>query len=354
TSALDRAQVERFFAIIRDLKQQGRAMIFISHRMDEITAIGDRVTVIRDGRTVGTWRLDETDAASIIAHMVGEPSSPASLGRCPEGAEGSQRDPGHSDHVGSPSGLRPPPPTALGEGIALSVRGLAGQGFEAVAFDLHRGEILGFGGLHGQGQSAVLRTLFGALPRSAGDVTRGDTSLPLRTPREAIRRGIAYVSGDRRRDGVIQGRPIIENLTPIHYLRRRLVLARPSVLQQKAQAAVAALNTKFAGFAHAIDSLSGGNQQKVVIARWLIDRPDVLLLDDPTKGIDLSAKADLFALIRALARDGLAIVLYSSEDAELLGNADRILVFNGGRIRRELTGAERTRYNLYHAAYEAA
>ncbi len=338
TSALDRAQVERFFAIIRDLKAQGRAMVFISHRMDEITAIGDRVTVIRDGRTVGTWRLAETDAATIIAHMVGDDSLGARASRPHQGESMSgpeARAPGEKD-------------------IALSVRRLDGQGFNDVTFDLHRGEILGFGGLHGQGQSAVLRTLFGALPRAAGDVTRGDTALSLRTPRDAIRRGIAYVSGDRRRDGVIQGRPILENLTPIHYLRQRLMLARPAVLQQKARAAVDALNTKFAGFAHAIDSLSGGNQQKVVIARWLIDPPDVLLLDDPTKGIDLAAKADLFALIRTLARDGMAIVLYSSEDAELLGNADRILVFNGGRIRRELAGAERTRYNLYHAAYEAA
>jgi len=346
TSALDRAQVERFFAIIRDLKQHGRAMIFISHRMDEIAAIGDRVTVIRDGRTVGTWRLADTDAATIIAHMVGEPNdSPGARASRPHQGESLLSPDRSGPEARAPGGE---------EDIALSVRGLGGQGFTDIAFDVHEGEILGFGGLHGQGQSAVLRTLFGALPRTDGDVKRGATSLFTRTPREAIRRGIAYVSGDRRRDGVIQGRPIIENLMPIHYLRQRLVLARPSALQQKAQAAVDALHTKFAGFAHAIDSLSGGNQQKVVIARWLIDRPDVLLLDDPTKGIDLAAKADLFTLIRALARDGLAIVLYSSEDAELLGNADRILVFNGGRIRRELAGTERTRYNLYHAAYEAA
>ena len=118
--------------------------------------------------------------------------------------------------------------------------------------------------------------------------------------------------------------------------------------------AVEALKTKFAGFSHPIGSLSGDNQQKIVIARWLIDRPDVLLLDDPTKGIDLSAKADLFSLIRKLAAEGLAIALYSSEDAELLANSDRILVFNGGHVTRELTGEERTRFNLTQAAYEAA
>ena len=141
---------------------------------------------------------------------------------------------------------------------------------------------------------------------------------------------------------------------PIHYLRDRLLLASPASLREKAKPAVEALHTKFAGFSHPINSLSGGNQQKIVIARWLIDRPDVLLLDDPTKGIDLSAKADLFTLIRKLAEEGVGIVLYSSEDAELLNNADRILVFNGGSVSRELTGGERTRYNLYQAAYEAA
>ena len=132
------------------------------------------------------------------------------------------------------------------------------------------------------------------------------------------------------------------------------MIARPSSLKNKAMPALAAMHTKFASLFHPINSLSGGNQQKVIIARWLIDRPDVLLLDDPTKGIDLSAKADLFALIRQLAADGLGILLYSSEDAELLGNANRILVFNGGSVTRELTGDDRTRYNLYQAAYEAA
>jgi ribose transport system ATP-binding protein len=236
----------------------------------------------------------------------------------------------------------------------MAVKGLAGPGFVNVGFDLAKGEILGFGGLHGQGQSAVLRAIFGAAPIASGEIALNGKPLQPGSPRDTIRRGCAYVSGDRSRDGVIHGRPIIENVTPVHYLRDRLLLARPSSLRGKAMTALEALHTKFAGLGQPINSLSGGNQQKVVIARWLIDRPDVLLLDDPTKGIDLSAKADLFALIRKLAEEGLGIVLYSSEDAELLNNADRILVFNGGSVTRELTGAERTRYNLYQAAYEAA
>ncbi|MCO5155644.1 MAG: sugar ABC transporter ATP-binding protein [Aquamicrobium sp.] len=328
TSALDRAQVDRFFEILRRLKGEGRAMVFISHRMDEIFAIGDRVTVIRDGRTVATMATADTDPAAVIRLMVGEQEELAAV-------------------------AVPAEAQADGE-TALSVSGLSGPGFADVGFELKRGEILGFGGLHGQGQSAVLRALFGALPIHAGTVALRGRPVRAAGPAEAIEQGFAYVSGDRRRDGVVTGRPILENVVPIHYLRQRLKLARPARLREVATPAVAAMKTRFAGFSHPVDSLSGGNQQKVVIARWLIDRPEILLLDDPTKGIDLSAKADLFALIRKLAAEGMAIILYSSEDAELLANADRILVFNGGRTVRELTGGERTRYNLYQAAYEAA
>jgi ribose transport system ATP-binding protein len=330
TSALDRAQVDRFFEILRDLKSRGRGIIFISHRMDEIKAIGDRVTIIRDGETIATLNLAETDAATVIRLMVGGAGDmPASQSSAPAAVDGK-------------------------DGAALTVRDLSGPGFRNVSFEVARGEILGFGGLHGQGQSALLRAIFGAGSITSGEVLIGESRFDASSPRDAIRRGCAYVSGDRGRDGVISGRPIIENVTPIHYLRDRLMIARPGKLRDKVVPALESMHTKFASLFHPISSLSGGNQQKVIIARWLIDRPDVLLLDDPTKGIDLSAKADLFALIRQLAAEGLGIVLYSSEDAELLGNANRILVFNAGSVTRELTGADRTRYNLYQAAYEAA
>ncbi|TWG93028.1 ribose transport system ATP-binding protein [Mesorhizobium sp. J18] len=330
TSALDRAQVERFFDILRRLKSEGRSIVFISHRMDEIFAIGDRVTVIRDGETVATSAIAATDSASVIRLMVGNEDELAPPTEAPATSSPASRD------------------------TLLSVRGFSGKGFANISFDVARGEIVGFGGLHGQGQSSVLRAIFGASPVTSGEIVLDGRTITTGNPRAAIRNGLAYVSGDRGREGIIQGRPILENLMPIHYLRDRLLLASPASLREKAKPAVEALHTKFAGFSHPINSLSGGNQQKIVIARWLIDRPDVLLLDDPTKGIDLSAKADLFTLIRKLAKEGMGIVLYSSEDAELLNNADRILVFNGGSVSRDLTGSERTRYNLYQAAYEAA
>ena len=328
TSALDRAQVERFFQILRGLRQEGRSIVFISHRMDEIFEIGDRVTVIRDGETVGTRSIAGTSPAEVVELMVGArpalAAEPASDG------------------------------AAFRGDTLLDVENLSGPGFRDVSLQVAKGEVLGLGGLHGQGQSALLKALFGAVPVSAGSVSLDGEALSSATPRQAIRSGLAYVSGDRGRDGVIHGRPIIENVTPIHFLRNRLRLARPAPLREKALAALKTLNTRFAGLSLPINSLSGGNQQKVVIARWLIDRPRMLLLDDPTKGIDLSAKADLFALIRELAAEGMGIVPYSSEDAELLANSDRILVFNGGRVIRELRGEERTRFNLTQAAYEAA
>ncbi|MEO9337762.1 sugar ABC transporter ATP-binding protein [Mesorhizobium sp. SB112] len=331
TSALDRSQVERFFEILRDLKSQGRSIVFISHRMDEIFALGDRVTVIRDGETVGTERIVDTDPAAVIRMMVGA-----------------------QEELAPPSA--PPAEVSVKEGAqaVLSVRNLSGRGFHNIDLNVAKGEIVGLGGLHGQGQSALLRAIFGAAPPTSGEIELSGKAFRPTNPREAIRKGCAYVSGDRGRDGIVNGRPILENVTPIHFLRKGMWLARPSELKDKVLQALKAMNTKFAGLSAPINSLSGGNQQKVVIARWLIERPDVLLLDDPTKGIDLSAKADLFALIRKLAGEGMGIVLYSSEDVELLNNADRILVFNGGSLRRELTGEDRTRFNLYQAAYEAA
>ena len=330
TSALDRAQVDRFFDILRTLKSQRRGIIFISHRMDEITAIGDRATVMRDGETVATLDVGETTPAEMIRLMINERSDLSAEAAVPAAMAAGSASP------------------------ALSVEDISGPGFRNVSFEVAPGEILGLGGLHGQGQSAALRALFGAAKIRSGRVRIGGREIAATNPRNAIRGGFAYVSGDRGRDGVIQGRPILENVTPIHYLKQRLLLARPNALRDRVMPALESLRTKFATLAHPIGSLSGGNQQKIVIARWLVERPDVLLLDDPTKGIDLAAKTDLFALIRQLAMEGMGIVLYSSDDAELLGNANRILVFNGGAVSRELTGAERTRYNLYQAAYEAA
>lgn len=329
TSALDRAQVECFFSVLRELRAQGRSIVFISHRMDEIFQIGDQVSVIRDGTVVATQALAALDQPALVKLLVGDQA------------------------ITTSNATELPTSSAYDQGEqVLSVQALTGPDFARISLHLNRGEILGFAGLHGQGQSAVLRALFGLTAVQDGSVYLAGQPLTPEDPRSAIKAGLAYVSGDRRHDGIIPGRSIIENVIPVHAFRAGLYLARPGALAKIAIKALKALKTKFAGFAHSIESLSGGNQQKVVIARWLIDRPTVFLLDDPTKGIDLAAKADLYRELRALARSGAGLILYSSEDAEVLDNADRILVFNNGTITRELTGLQRNRVNLYEAAFQ--
>jgi len=325
TSSLDRRQVSVFFNQIRQLRDQGRAVIFISHRMDEIFEIGDRVTVLRDGRCVGCFRLAETDQEALVKHMVGSRMAPVET-------------------------VRPVAGKADADAV-LVVENLQGHRLEGISFSLRRGEILGFGGLHGQGQSLVLRILFGAAPAQGGSIRLDAGGSRPSRPAEAIRRGLAYLSGDRNRDGVLPGRSILENLVAADLTKHRRFFISPRRLEHRVAPVVNRLKMRFSGFAAPISSLSGGNQQKAVIGRWLATGPRILLLDDPTKGIDLQSKTDLYQIMRELAAEGVAMILYSSEDAELLDIADRILVFNGGRIVQQLEGAQKNAFNLYQAAY---
>ena len=331
TSALDRAQVDCFMAVLRALKAKDKSIIFISHRMDEIFEIGDRVTIIRDGETVSTSALADTTMEAILRTMTGEDASAAASAATPV--------------------ARTQPKSSQAK---LKVTNLVAPGVDDVSFQVAAGEIVGFGGLHGQGQSAVLRAIFGVSRFRSGDIEVEGTRLRGKSPRAAIRDGLAYVSGDRGRDGVIDGRSILENTVPIHALKNRLFITSPRTLGDKARSALEQLQTKYQTLAHPINSLSGGNQQKVIVSRWLMAPPQVMLLDDPSKGIDIASKTELFRVLRELAADGMAILFYASEDAELLEHSDRVLVFNNGRIVRELRGDERTRYHLYQAAYEAA
>lgn len=326
TAALDRRQVAVFFSVIRELRGAGHGIVFISHRMDELFTIGDRITVLRDGRTVTTCDVADTDREAVVTAMVGESTQPAAAG----------------------SRVERPAPTGAS---VFSVREITAAGLAPVSFELAAGEILGLGGLHGQGQSLLLRTLFGAHRRTAGHVAGTDGALAGRHPGQAVRAGLAYISGDRGRDGIFPARNVFENLASAVLTREGRRLVRHGRLRGELDRAVKALRTKFAGYSAPVTSLSGGNQQKIVIGRWLAARPRVLLLDDPTKGIDLNAKADLYDILRRLAAQGVGIVFYSSDDAELLDIADRVLVFNGGRVVDELAGDSLNRVALYRAAY---
>lgn len=322
TAALDGRQSQRFFELLRARKAEGVSTIMISHRLDEVFAVCDRITVMRNGATVAELETAATTREAVVQAMVGEVRAAAPRG---EGAA-----------AATPS---------------LVLDAVSGPGVRGVSLSARPGEILGLAGLQGQGQSALLKGVFGYQPFTGGTVAFKGRRLAIARPAQAVRNGFAYISGDRGRDAALQGRSIFENLIAALVVREKRVLLRPSVLKPRAEEAAAGLKTKFASLDMPIGTLSGGNQQKVFIARWLAASPDLLLLDDPSKGIDLGAKADLFALMRRLADEGATILFHSSEDAELLDHADRILVFNSGRIAAELTGAAMTAVNMTRAAY---
>ena len=326
TAALDRNQVGALFQKIRALKAQGRAVIFITHRMDEVFEIADRVTVMRNGETVLTRATADTSRDALVAAMVGEVMSAHARNR---------------RHA----------PT---QGVAMEVRELSADKLDNVSFKLRKGEILGLGGLHRQGQSDLLRALFGAVPVRRGTITVDGKPLVPTGPRAVMRRSIAYVSGDRARFGVMAIRPIFENLVISLLARERRWIVDRARLESTIAPFIERLKLKFSSLRSAVSELSGGNQQKVVIGRWLATRPTVLLLDDPTKGIDIQTKEDLYATMDDLCSQGVSILLHSSDDEELLAVADRVLVFNGGRVAAELSGEQRTRFALYQAAYGAA
>ena len=325
TAALDRHQVEAVFEHIRSLKAEGRSIIFITHRMDEVFDIADRVTVMRNGQTVMTGEIQETNREALVEAMVGELSSA-------RGERGKHK-----------------PATD----VALQVDGLHSDKLVDVSLNLKRGEILGLGGLHGQGQSELLRVLFGATKKQSGTMRIDGKPFDPRGPRSAMRHSVAYVSGDRARFGVMAIRPIFENLVVSLLARERRQIVARRALEGKISPIIETLKLKFDSLAAAVSQLSGGNQQKVVIGRWLATRPQVLLLDDPTKGIDIQTKVDLYATLDDLCEQGVSIMLYSSDDEELLAISDRVLVFNAGRIVTELSGEQRTQFELYRAAYDA-
>jgi ribose transport system ATP-binding protein len=325
TAALDHKQVDAVFTHIRELKAKGCSIIFITHRMDEVFEIADRITIMRNGVTISTCATAETTRDAVVVGMVGE----ATASRVRK--------------------ARSVPP----EAFTLEVENLAASKLNGVSFKLRRGEILGLGGLHGQGQSDLLRALFGAVPVRGGTVRIGGQLVEPKGPRAIMRRSVAYVSGDRARQGVMAIRPIFENLVVSLLARDRRVTVARRKLEMQIAPIIQRLKLKFSSLNGAVSELSGGNQQKVVIGRWLATKPTVLLLDDPTKGIDIETKEDLYVTIDDLCAQGVSILLYSSDDEELLTVADRVLVFNGGRIVAELSGDQRNRFALYRAAYTA-
>ena len=313
TSALSSAECQRLFKIIRQLADSGVSLVYISHRIDEVMQIADRITVLRDGRHVLTRPLAEVSEDAVIAAMVGRSLAEATHEQRP-----ASRD------------------------IALSVRGLSlsvpaqhgwRQVLEGVSFDLHAGEILGIGGLLGAGRTEILTSIFGCSNgRVGGEIRVGGEVADIRTPRDARRLGLALVTEDRKTQGLHLRASITDNVAlPLVGALARFGIRAFAGEAGLARDAVAKLGVRCNSIEQAAGTLSGGNQQKIVIGKWLATRPRVLLLDEPTRGIDVGAKREIYDLVFRLAREGLAILVVSSELPELLLLADRILVMSEGR-----------------------
>jgi rhamnose transport system ATP-binding protein len=312
TASLTQQEQHRLFAIVRELRQSGVGVIYISHRLEEIFALADRVTVLRDGASVGTFPVAGMTEANLIRLMVGREMTQ----------------------------IYPPAESAPGD-VVLELNGVgcSRSGVRDVTFEVRAGEVFGLAGLVGAGRTELARILFGLTPADAGTIRLNGEVIAPAAPQEAVARGIAYVPEDRRRHGVVLELPVEENMT----MAVHRSLFRGGWLRFGAERALALdyirdLAVKCAGPTPPAGSLSGGNQQKVALARWLATRPRVLILDEPTQGVDVGAKSEIHKIVRRLAGEGLAVILISSDLPEVIGMSDRIGVMRGGTLTAILPG----------------
>ena len=312
TSSLTDDEVERLFTLVRRLRDEGVAIIYVSHRIKEILRLCDRVAILRDGRLVAVKPAAGLNDAEIMRLMVGRELS-AVLKRQRAGTEQE----------------------------VLRVEGLNSNWHSNISFHINAGEVVGFAGLVGAGRSELAKVIFGELPKSGGRILLGGRNVNIRRPDDAIAKGIGFAPEDRKREGLILMRSVLENasmaimrqISRFHFVRRGMERSIATEYIEKLQVRTPSLDQE-------VGKLSGGNQQKVVLARWLAARPKVLILDEPTRGIDVGAKAEIYGLIDDLANQGLGIMFISSELPEILGLSDRIYVLQNGHITGELSATE--------------
>ncbi len=315
TAALTDSEIEELFKVIRDLKKQGTGMVYISHRMDEINVISDRVIVMRDGEYVGTLITKECSKDDIIKLMVGR----AIFGE-PKTASNVAKD--------AP--------------VVLKCENLnRGKAVKDVSFELRKGEILGFSGLMGAGRTEVARLIFGADKKDSGKIFINGKEVTINTPQDAVAQGIGYLSEDRKRYGLIVDKSVEENtvISSLNDFVKGFFIDKAKS-KEVSQKYVESLKTKTPSVSQLVKKLSGGNQQKVVIAKWLVRNSDILIFDEPTRGIDVGAKSEIYALMEKLAKEGKSIIMISSELPEVLRMSDRVIVMCEGRITGILDIAE--------------
>ena len=316
TSSLTQNEVDALFRIVEDLKAEGVAIVYISHKMDEILRISDRVTIMRDGQYIGTWDAAELTTDMIITKMVGRELT----------------------------NLYPEKHNVPGE-VVFGVENFTSinpKSFRNISFTLRRGEILGVGGLVGAQRTELMEGLFGTRSHTTGRITYQGKELKIRRPKDAIDQGIAMLTEDRRGSGIMGVLPVSDNISIAslnQYLDYGFCLNHKKI-NALVQENVRKMNIKTPSGKTLIKSLSGGNQQKVLVGRWLANNPDVLILDEPTRGIDVGAKYEIYCIIEELARQGKSIIMISSEMGELIGMSDRIMVMCDGRVTGFLEGEE--------------
>ena len=323
TSALTERESARLFDTIRGLRARHVAIIYISHRLDEIFAIGNRITVLRDGRTVVTQAIDHADRRELVRLMANRDVDEL----VPESAR----------TMGTPK---------------LRVENLShGSSLHGVSFSVRAGEIVGFAGLLGAGRTEIARAVFGLELVDSGRIFVDEREVTIRSPRDAIAAGIGFVTEDRKREGLVLSRSVRDNVAlPILSRLARLGVVRTRHEQATAEDAVRDLRIRTPSVRQLAQHLSGGNQQKIVLAKWLATGARILFLDEPTRGIDVGSKQEIYALIQELAATGVAIVLMSSDLPEVLGLSDRVLVMREGRIAGEFTRADATAENVMACA----
>jgi ribose transport system ATP-binding protein len=329
TASLDSRQVERLFELVRCWKQEDKAIIFVSHRMEEIFRIADRYSVLRNGRTVGEGSIKEVRERDLVGMMVESVTASKVVG--------------HDRQI-----LKDRESHAL----RLEVKGLDTDVLKDINLELRDGELLGLGGLKGHGQHELLLALFGDQAHT-GSIRFSGKEAHFRSPKQAMDQGMALVPGERAKEGLLLLRSILDNFLlpswskygfPIHIRK-----AREDSLDMSNR-----LSLKMAGLDEPVSGLSGGNAQKVVIGKWLLRNPKLLLLDDPTKGVDVGTKAEFYKLLARLCNEGTAVLFYSSDDEELIGLCDRVLVMYEGEVRTELSGESLTKTNLVAASMGAS
>ncbi|MDR1669297.1 MAG: sugar ABC transporter ATP-binding protein [Oscillospiraceae bacterium] len=326
TANLNAEEMQALFHMIDDLKNHGVTIIYISHRMNEVFSLADRVSVLRDGKLIATLDGEECSEERLIPLMIGRELN----------------------------ALYPARRSSVGEAV-LEVKNLSlGRHFKNISFTLRKGEVLGFAGLEASGANAVTKTLFGLCGRPSGEITCGGQRLEIKNPAESIRNGIAFLPEDRKTQGLFLNQNLVSNITAgaLDSLFSKRSILKSRFERSQSQETIERLTVKTRGLHERPAELSGGNQQKVMLGRWTIGSHKVLILEEPTRGVDVGAKSEIYRQINSFAEQGLAIILFTTEMPELLGMCDRVLVFSGGALTAALSKEEATQELILQYALE--